>query len=638
MGPDPLRELIENDLELPIKHIAGGACVLGGKILQETKALAEHFGQKTCDEAEAFYARCAAMLRPNDYYSSARNVDNAHAWARISGEELLAREINDETARRYVRVMAHSDVAAPPHLTNGLTFLKNTLMDTEGYLNVFSVNGGNEQIVRRLADEIDAEVRLNVPVKSIQPLPDGTYLLEMGTNGSVETVIADYVVLALPLTALSIIEWKSAALQQAMARHINYFDRPGHYLRASLLFERPFWREFLQGAWWMSDAFDGCCIYDEGSRQDLGQWGVLGYLIAGNAALGLANMPDEQIVELCLDALPPELAHGRKLFVDSRIHRWMASVNAIPGGYPIRSAFENHRPNADQFPRLLTVGDYSFDATLNGVFDSADTASDIILSDILFRRQAERKTHEASVGPIVSAPAIAEAALCEQILEADFLADILEVTWGLRSGARILHIGSGAGSVVRALRALGFDAWGIEQNEAAWQQTPEEMKGFNILGTYTGLGAADESFDAVLETGLCCLSRKEIPVAVAELRRVARRGLILGSVTTDLTIDLIERNGMLSGVKTLTSRWDWSDFFLAVGFEFALADPALLDRAWKRAQAAGAGPGHWYEDAESLLYCFFEVGEASASDDLATAREAERIVTDRLYVDERVPV
>ena len=32
-----------------------------------------------------------------------------------------------------------------------------------------------------------------------------------------------------------------------MARHINYFDRPGHYLRATLLFERPFWRDVLPG-------------------------------------------------------------------------------------------------------------------------------------------------------------------------------------------------------------------------------------------------------------------------------------------------------------------------------------------------------------------------------------------------------
>ena len=637
LGPDPLRELIEKDLNLSIKHIRGGACVLQGKILPDSGALAEHFGPKARDEAEAFYAHCGDLLRPKDFYSSARNVDNAHAWARVAAENLLATEITDEAARRYVRVMAHSDVAAPPHLTNGLTFLKNALMDVEGYLNVFSVNGGNELIVRRLAEELDAEVRLNSPLKSIQPLFDGTYRLEIGTNGSAESVIADYVVLALPLTALSIIDWRSATLQQAMANHIHYFDRPGHYLRATLLFERPFWREFLSGAWWMADAFDGCCIYDEGARQDLGQWGALGYLIAGNAALGLANMPDNQIVELCLDALPPQLAHGRELMIDSRIHRWMASVNAIPGGYPIRTPYKNHRPNADQFPGLTVVGDYMFDATLNGVLDSADTATDIILSDVLYRRRAARQRSEGTAGADVWSPLVADTGVYEQFLDAAFLADMLNIVWGLQPGARILHLGSGSGSVVGALRAFGFDAWGVESSKLAWKRTPDELMDYNIFGKYTHLSIADGGFDVVLDTGLCHLRREEIPRAVAELRRVVRRGVILGSVTTDLTIDLIERHDLLAGVKTLASRWDWSDQLLTVGFGFSLSDPVRLDTAWKRAEAAGAGPGHWYEDAESLLYCFFSVGNVAAEQDLAAAAEAKRIATSHLHVDARIP-
>jgi hypothetical protein len=37
-----------------------------------------------------------------------------------------------------------------------------------------------------------------------------------------------------------------------------------------------------------------------------------------------------------------------------------------------------------------------------------------------------------------------------------------------------------------------------------------------------------------------------------------------------------------------------------------LLDVSRLDVAWKIAQEAGAGPGQWYEDAEALIYCFFE--------------------------------
>jgi hypothetical protein len=42
--------------------------------------------------------------------------------------------------------------------------------------------------------------------------------------------------------------------------------RPAHYLRVTIAFERPFWRERVKGAYFMSDAFGGCCIYDEGGR------------------------------------------------------------------------------------------------------------------------------------------------------------------------------------------------------------------------------------------------------------------------------------------------------------------------------------------------------------------------------------
>jgi monoamine oxidase/SAM-dependent methyltransferase len=608
VGPDPLRDLIENDLGLTVKGIAGGSCVLNGKILPNAEALGEHFGAGSRDQAAAFRARCLELLDPAGFYKSARSTDNAHIWAKRTGEELLTTEFSDEMARRYVRIMAHSDVAAPPHLTNGLTFLKNALMDADGYLDVISVVGGNEQIVRRLEDEIDADVQFNSPVQSVQPLSDGTFKLEVGVNGARHSIVADYVVLALPLTALSMINWKSGTLQQSIARHISYFDRPGHYLRATLFFERPFWREHINGAWWMMDAFDGCCVYDEGARHDLGQWGALGFLIAGNAALGLANISDDRIEELCLDALPPELAFGRRLLIDRRIHRWMASVNAIPGGFPVRTPYQNHRPLADQYPNLLMVGDYMFDATLNGVLDSADAATDILLADVLDRRRALDFEVKGAIGADAWPPVRSEE-VCYSFFSAQFLTDMLQIVWGLYPGARVLHVGSGNGTMVRALRAIGFDALGVAANRLEWAQTPEDLKQFNTFGDLTKLNFSEREFDVVLENGLCQLSREEAAVAIAEIKRVTRRGIILGSVVTDLAIDLIERLDLLAGVKTLTSRWDWSDQFFAMGFDFALGEPARLDVAWKRAVAAGAGPGHWYEDAEGLMYCFFNVGD-----------------------------
>lgn len=634
LGPDPLRELIQKHLNLEIKHISGGACILDGKIIESRDCLAEYFGDATQQQVAAFRNRCEEMLSPEEFYLCARVHDNTHPWARVSGEEIIASEMSDEMARRYVRVMAHSDVAAPPHLTNGLTFLKNALMDSSGYIDVFSVIGGNEQIVDRLVEQLDAEVRFNSSLTSLRPLFDGTYQLGMCVNGEPTTVVADYVVLALPLTALSIIDWRSPHLQQAMARHINYFDRPGHYLRATLLFERPFWRDVLPGAWWMLDAFDGCCAYDEGARNAIGQWGALGFLIAGNAALGLANMSDAAIEQLCLDALPPELAIGKRLIVDSRIHRWMASVNAIPGGYPLRSAYSNHRPTPDQAPGLLMVGDYMFDATLNGVLDSADAATDILVGEILKRRNAHR-AEQSGVTPISQWFAGGDEAQAA-VFDAGYIASMLDLVWGVKPGARILNLGSGSGRLVADLRALGYDAIGIEPSRAIRSKTPRDLHPYNLCCALEHLRLPSGHFDVVIDTGLCRFERDALPDVLKEVRRVTRLGLVLGSVTSDLPLEFVERKRLLSGLGTLTSRWDWSDQLLAVGFGFALADPQRLDTAWKRSVAAGAAPGEWYEDPESLLYCFFGT-EAGVEQDLAALDASNRIIREHLYEDERLP-
>ncbi len=352
------------------------------------------------------------------------------------------------------------------------------------------------------------DVCFNAALTSVRPLFDGTYQLGMCINGEPQTIAADYVMLALPLTALSIIDWRSPHLQQAMARHINYFDRPGHYLRATLLFERPFWRDVLPGAWWMLDAFDGCCAYDEGARNEIGQWGALGFLIAGNAALGLANMSDAAIEKLCLDALPPELAIGKRLIVDSRIHRWMASVNAIPGGYPVRSAFVNHRPAASQVPGLAVVGDYMFDATLNGVLDSADAATDILLAEMLAKRHVHRA--ETTGIPAICQWFVGGDEAQDAVFDAGYLARMLDPVWGVRPGARILNIGSGRGRVVTALRALGFDAIGIEPNRSVWSDTPKDAQAFNLCCTLDELHLPAGYFDVVLDTGLCRFERAQL--------------------------------------------------------------------------------------------------------------------------------
>jgi monoamine oxidase len=613
-GPDPLRDLIEKDLGLKIKHIAGGACVLDTKLLQNAEDLALHFGARTRDAVIAFRSHCARLLSPAAFYKSAPFAENQHPWAKMTGEKILATEIKDERARRYIRIMAHSDVAGPPHKTNGLTFLKNVLMDVDGYMDIFSVMGGNEEIVNRLTDQLDAEVHLNAPVRTVEPLPNGTYRIEAGPRGAEENHIADFVAVAVPLTALSLIDWRSEELQFAIGRHTAHFDRPAHYVRATLLFERPFWREFFSGAWWMIDAFDGCAVYDEGARHPLGSYGALGFLIAGNAALWLANLSNDQIEQLCLDALPPAMAHGRRMLVDRRIHRWMASVSAQPGGFPARTLRENHWPEPDRLPGVFMVGDYIFDATLNGAFDSSDNVTDMILSEILMRRRSisaivyeepveqdrSRQANGTAFTPIGFATAEQD-----QVYNGLFITDMIKLIWGLER-AKILVVGPVSGL---AAAATHYD------------------------GDLTSLPFPDGHFDVIIETALCYLTRERVKDAANEFRRVARWGLVLGSVTCDLSIDLLERYDLRAGVKNLASRWDWSEQLQPSGFEVALLNPGRLAQIWERAKVLGAGPGAWYDEPESILYSFYDRGKS----EVRTAPLFEKwLVPDRPAHEQRV--
>lgn len=600
LGPDPLKELITEELGLTVRHIGGDACVLDGRILHDASELEAHYGAEAARQALRFREKCAGMQRPEVFYFSERNADNAHPWARKSADQVLREELTDPAAARYIHVMSHSDVAAPPHMTNGLTLMKNVLMDVDGFLDVISVDGGNSQIVEGLVEQVDATILTGSRVKSVQPLPDGSFSLRVVRDAGAEHFAADYVIAAVPLTALSVIEWRSLELQDAIGRHVNHFDRPGHYLRATLLFEREFWREHISGDWWMSDAFDGCCVYDEGARQDLGRWGALGFLITGNAALNLANMSDDAILELCLGSLPEVLGAGRDLFVDGRVHRWMASVNAMPGGYPVRERRANHRPLPDRMPGLLLVGDYMFDATVNGVLDSADTATDMITSEVLLKREALRHFASISEGP--SGEREPAQAAYRRFFPPEYVRDFLATAWGLTSDAKILLAGPDASELLEAFRAAGLSAYSVAGDPQCAARVPQGLAEFHATAQLDALPYGSGEFDVVIETGLCFLTGARILAAIAELRRVSRGGVLAASVNSDLSVELLERYDLLRGVRTLISRWDWADLFLAAGLRQALSDPPRLSQIARRTAEVGLGAGLWYEDAESILY------------------------------------
>ena len=83
-----------------------------------------------------------------------------------------------------------------------------------------------------------------------------------------------------------------------------------------------------------------------------------------------------------LDSLPDFLREGRDRFLSGHVHRWIGAVNARPGGVRPLPQPSRHHPAPVKCPRLLLVGDYLYDSTLNGVCDSADYVARWIAGDL----------------------------------------------------------------------------------------------------------------------------------------------------------------------------------------------------------------------------------------------------------------
>ena len=419
------------------------------------------------------------MVSPIEYYEGVGAHDNEHPWAYITCEELLDREVDDPTAKRFFKVMARSDLATESHNTNGLNALKNFVMDVDGYIGLYSIQNGNEQLIECLQSEVDADIQLNHRVLKVGKTDAGRYQLNMMNGKGPETRDFDLVLMCLPHSWLATMRWDGEQLRKSMVKHVAYFDRPAHYLRVSILFDKPFWGEKIPGAWFMSEAFGGCCVYNEGARHDVGKHGVLNWLIAGSDALAFANLSDQELIDAALKSLPASLGDARAHFVEGKTHRWLSSVNALPGGMPARDVMTNHRPEPKQHPGLVVVGDYLFDSTLNGLLDSSDAATDIIVTEMMRLRRArgeggkpvsdkiDRDYFEnyRGLGPYSE--------VWSRFTDPAYLTDLIKIVWNRTKGYKLLVAGSASGELVGALRARGHRCLGHREQPRDPRQDAE---------------------------------------------------------------------------------------------------------------------------------------------------------------------
>jgi len=367
-GEDPLRELVE-ELGLKVTPMSGTAVVLRDRILRDVEDVGRVYGEPTRQALLDFDARAKQWMSPQEYYDSDWVESNADAKVNRSFYEELT-DVPDEAARRYLRTLVHSDLATEPHRTSASYGLQNYLMNDERYMRLYTIEGGIERLPQELAARVDARILLREPVVRVERTQDEKLRVLSVRHGKIATEEYDFMVVALPNGCIPLIEWGGEALGEAMHRHCAHYDYPAHYLRISVLFREIFWEQSLQESYMMLDAFGGCCLYDESSRNGCRTVGVLGWLVAGDEAMIASNHTDEQLIHRAIDSLPSFLQRGRELFVEGQVHRWIGSVNGLPGGRPVLDMEARHIPERAH-PNLFAVGDYLFDSTINGVLDSA---------------------------------------------------------------------------------------------------------------------------------------------------------------------------------------------------------------------------------------------------------------------------
>jgi len=263
IGLDPLKTLVQY-LGLKAVPMDGHAVVLGDEILRNEHDFHRRFGLPAFRALNEFHKTCAALYSRSDYYEGHVAVDRHHPWAHRTFREVLDK-IPDENARRYIEAAVRSDTATEPHLTSALNGLKNVLMDDSRYIRLYSIEGGIEKVVEGMAGGLkQTKIVRESRLVAIGRAPNGRYRLRLRNHDRTVACDFDRVVLALPHNRLSQIKFEDLPLRLATQKHLARYNHPAHYLRVTVLFERSFWRGKVGGSYFLSDAFGGCCVYDEG--------------------------------------------------------------------------------------------------------------------------------------------------------------------------------------------------------------------------------------------------------------------------------------------------------------------------------------------------------------------------------------
>jgi protoporphyrinogen oxidase len=364
--------------------MGGDASIYKGRVVIDMNAIKDVVGESCWKSLTEFIRLGKQHRKPEDFAGAGWPADNNHPWSKLTLREVLDKYVLNGDAKMFFEKIIKSDLATEPGITNGAYGFDNYLVDDPDYCQIYTVTEGISSLIKAMTQELSGKVKLlaNSPVRSVKPIDSGYRVVYKDE----ERLIADEfdaVIVCLPVQWIPSVDF-GGSLGSAVADHFAYYHYPAHYLRVACLFQKPFWHEAVgKGSYFRLDAFGGCCVYDETSRYPHPPYGVLNWLIAGSNAEAMSNLDDSLLITRAMESLPPELANQAKdLLVEGHVHRWIGSVNGQPGGLPVQDIKTKHLVDPKNHPTFVMVGDYLFDSTLNGLIDSADIGTKLLLENL----------------------------------------------------------------------------------------------------------------------------------------------------------------------------------------------------------------------------------------------------------------
>jgi phytoene dehydrogenase-like protein len=378
-GSPALRKLV-TELRLQCVCLKGSPIiVLGGTVLRNPRDVHDKLGPSAARAIQSFMSQGKSLRSPISFGCAGFPADNEHPWSKRTFADLLS-SIPDTKAQRYLKIQAHSDLATEPPRTNAVYGFDNLLIDDPQYCRLYSIAEGNERLPKELRRKLVSRVYLDTHVRGIAQMKGKGYIVDAIRQSVHRRDEYDVVILALSHQQLSRIRWRDNDVKYIMRTFLTHYDYPAHYLRVTVAFKSPFWRDQFDESYFILDSFGGCCVYDESARNSSDGYGCLSWLIAGRNAFSMHLLPDIVVINRALASLPGSLASiARDAFLEAHVHRWIGSVCGQPSGLPIKGLAERHQPDASELPGLFVVGDYLLDSTINGVLESAGIVSHLAL-------------------------------------------------------------------------------------------------------------------------------------------------------------------------------------------------------------------------------------------------------------------